>query len=427
MTFQSCDGAMRRCLFAAAAVLVLLMAGAAMATPERGENCTACHTASSMPAKHPPITADTAICTSCHATERSRANDQAHDHDQDRDRHQEQDQDRDQERKQTQVRLGGDALTVPGALRGATMQSGIHPKEHSPVTYELILGYLYSTDIEQHHSGSHLGGGDHGGGNSHGNLPSDEGEGHAGSFFRMGGKVKYSFDLDDANSLGIEAALNRDIFTGQELRRIMARVGLNWKREHALGKTVIRPYLQRTHYDLGTLPSFRAFGLNVNHHVALKLRHALSYTFRAKRRLFDGEDDPRGWDLRTGAVYQGPLGDHADYRLGFTLLSRGNPKKESRQYKGGVLSLGAAWAVGQNATLGAHTELGYRVYDAVDPIFGTTRRDNTIGIGISFQNREWQFMGSAPRFSCFIRRTDSNIATYDSDATFCAVAQEIRF
>ncbi|WGW02407.1 surface lipoprotein assembly modifier [Tropicibacter oceani] len=214
----------RKFIILVGTVAALGTAGAALATPQLGDDCKACHANNRfLPPAHPNIDAmSSATCKTCHVAtmsqDQSRDTQQTQEREQDRE--QVQDQDRDQQRDQDrrQIRLGGDPGANPLGTHSAARvanpgqeieryleqeREGAHSAEtgsggdagqsedhdfshefnHGDTrlaekadkwTYRLVFGALHSSDIDQHQSASGMGGGGGHDGGGH------EGGGHEG-------------------------------------------------------------------------------------------------------------------------------------------------------------------------------------------------------------------------------------------------------
>ena len=459
-------------------IAVTSLAGAAVATPKMGDDCKACHSSNTyLPPAHPQVTnMNSQVCKTCHVA----TSQQDHDRTQTAARVQDRDQDREKQRDQTQTRrqvlLGGDPGANPlgthAAARnvdpgreielylnrsedGTDRHAGghgdddkhSHERNHSETrmaedddkwAYRLLLGYLYSTDIEQHQSGSHFGGGSgsgggHDGGDHHvgggGGSGHDAGEGDEGSFFRFGGNAAHTSYIGNDQTLTYGISLNRDVFTGMDQVRHVGRAKLDWKWKLDDGSVKVSPYLQRSVYDVsnGADRAFWALGLNANRHLSLTPTSTVSFTFRYKQRKFDGENTARGADLRLGTVYQDKLGDWGSYRFGLGLSSRKNPKHDDRRYFGQILTGGIGGALDSGAYVWLSSEIGHRGYLGADRTTGLTRYDTYLGVGLAYTDPRLKIFKTVPQLSCHVRWTDSNISAYDTTSTNCGIIFDKRF
>lgn len=463
-------------------MVIALAGGMALATPKLGDDCKACHNSNVyLPPAHPNVTNMTsAVCKTCHLgtmdQDQARINSQI----QQQDREQDREQQRDQDQTRRQVRLGGDPGANPLGIRSAARnvdpgkeielyldresrtetETGeghgdddkfSHERHYSETkmaedankwSYRFLLGYLYSSDINLHQSGSNLGaggghgeggGGGHGEGGGGGHDPDaeydDDGDEGDGSYLRLGARADYTSYIGNDQTLTYSFALNRDAFTGLEQIRYIGRARLEWKRKLDDGSFKISPYLQRSLYDRADDEdkAFWALGLNANRHLSVSPTATLSFTFRYKQRLYDGEDAARRADLRLGTVYQDALGEWGQYRLGIGLSARNNPKHEDKRYIEQILTAGFGGTLANGAFGWLSGELGRRDYRAVDRTAGYTRQDSYIGLGASYVDKRLTVLGSVPQLSCQTEWTGSNIDDYDETSTYCSVLFERRF
>jgi len=449
----------------------LVFGSAAFATPKLGDDCKACHTSNNfLPVAHPPIANMTSqMCKTCHLATSSQDQTQTRQTSRDQVRDQDREQQRDQDRTQLrrQVRLGGDPGASPlrtqpavgsaaasqeieryleretqaeGGADGGDHRAQSHEFHHDQTRMQegtdawrtrFLFGYLYSSDIEQHISGSHFGssgGSDHSDGH-HDTPGEDLGDGPDGSFLRLGARADYTTYLGYNRTATYNFALNHDTFFELDQVRYVGRAGVDWKWKLGDGTLKLSPYLQRSFYKVDDEKdrAFWALGLNANRHVALTPVSTISYTFRFKQRRFDGEDATRRPDVRVGVVYQNDFRENWRYRLGFGLLDRNNPKREDRRYFGQIATAGVGGKL-QSGGIGWLTfEVGHRSYDAPDRTAGIRRDDSFVGLGASYTDDRIKIWGAAPKFSCKVRRTKSNIDEFETTSHYCAAFVEKRF
>ena len=319
-----------------------LLSGVAFASPNRGDQCTACHTdTAALPAAHPQIsTTSSAQCLSCHGVSSSVQQPQTpdlltviQDQAQVQRQHQTHTQDQDQLQTQTQraIRLSGE---TEAGLRGQHKGGqGTHAAETTadPLSFRLTLGLLSSSDLSQHRSGSIFhgtegsafgqAGADSGGGEHEGEIDEENG---SGTRLHLGARASYALDLGDRTSLTFGLRVNRDEFLEEDSGRLNTRLSVEWKRKYENDIAKLTAYLQRTTFDsTSEHTNHDAIGANLIYHKFQSPTATLSTVLRVRQRKYDGETDPRWSDLSLSLGLKDALASGGSYRYGLTMTKIG--------------------------------------------------------------------------------------------------------
>ncbi|WP_175545233.1 surface lipoprotein assembly modifier [Thalassovita taeanensis] len=442
MTFRS--KSQLRALILVVGVVVAAFGGAvaAKASPQFGDDCTGCHQSNArLPAAHPPLSAmSSSQCVSCHRTSSSappaaittvapaQSTVQVQVQDQHQDREQEQEREQEQARLQRTI---GRPISSDTELRGqhdAGKGSHAHDAPLSPWDFRMTLGLLSSSDLAQHHSNSIFYGNLDGLGSLAG--ASNEGESPSGSRIHLGALAKYSVDLGARTELAYGLKLTRDRFVEEDLNRTNARLSSEWKRKTDNEIIKLETYLQRITFDGAGAASetdHTSLGANLTYHSFVSSTGVLSTSLRARRSKYDGETAWRHPDFSLSIGMADKLQGDVEYSYGLAFLSRNNPKRARNRYFSQSLFASLQKPVNGRLTFGVSGEFGLRDYGAPDEHTGVTRSDRFWDVGIEAYDDLLRIFGSVPRLSCHYTQTNSNIATSDSEAAYCAVMVEKRF
>ncbi len=340
---------------------------------------------------------------------------------------------------QTQVAQPASTPTTPAEtspVAATPLQQPGHTGRNAhrdPLSFGLTVGFLSSTDIEQHRSNSIF----HGSTEASFFQPGAEGGGEnedtdpeAGNRLHLGALANYQVGLGNRSSLTFGARVFRDDFIDEDFHRLNARLSIGWRQRYDGQMLRLTTYFQQTTFDGDAddlNDDFVALGFKADYNRDLASGATLVGALHVRQRDYDGEDDPRKGEFSSalGLRHIGP--DLSSEEYGVAFVTRNNARRERNRYDSPSVYASMTRPITPTTTLGLFGELGIRSYKADDPTEGEARSDSFGELGFSLQDSRLNIMSASPRFSCAYNQTVSNIERFDSDATYCALVLETRF
>lgn len=255
----------------------------------------------------------------------------------------------------------------------------------------------------------------------------DGGAPESGFGLRAGATLRYTHVVGPGGRLSPALSLTRVIYPRKDdLDRWIASPSLSYRVERPRDSRSVTLALRRTLYDARPSGNETRATLSARRHVRATPR--LRYDLRGAYGVIDRDSH----DALDGTLAQ--LGAGLRYGLGGRMtvtgrvgLSRRTARCDHNGHEGIALTGGVEYRLTPRDLGALSIGAARRVYHAPIPGLGQVRGDTDFDLTLGLTTARIDIMGAAPRVSCSLSRTVSNVALYDTRATTCAISLERRF
>ncbi|MEM6384636.1 MAG: surface lipoprotein assembly modifier [Pseudomonadota bacterium] len=240
--------------------------------------------------------------------------------------------------------------------------------------------------------------------------------------YGLNGFLRAPLDTGDRVRLSW-SAYRTDYSTDLVEARRTGQVALSWQRVRPRGSVAIS-IGEQTEFSDSERKNTSIISLNGA--LPLASTRRLNWQLSQFNNRYRSDPEKSGLDHLLSLQHVWLSGDRRQETVGL-LLESSRPARAHQQFRGLGISFGARRSISDVVFVDASLNLGHRDFEGVFPGQSFARKDTYGAISLSVQRRRPIYRGFAPRMTCSVKRTESNITLYDATTTECAVSLARQF